>query len=244
MSTALHRPIEIVSDRSGFGRDRADIDAIWSDPGLIAKFLGILARLDLSDTAARPLTIGITASLYDEGATSVALGLAIALARAQSARVAIVDCDLGWPSVHRRLDIPLIPGLAELITGRADEDEALRPTRQVNLVALPAGKRTQRSSAIAERMHGWLARFKQTCGQDVLILDLPPVNVDDSVGVLASVADAIVLVVQSGVTPRTELQRALSRLQGHHLAGIVLNRTLPSLPDWLVHLFDNPITTG
>ncbi len=244
MSSTLPRSIEIVPDHSVSGTDRVNVDAILSDSSLLASFREILSRLDLSEAAARPLTLGITASLYDEGATSVALGLAAALSRVQSTRVAIIDCDLGWPSLHRRLNIPLIPGVAELITGRASEDEALHPTSLLNLVAIPAGRRAQRGAALAEKMRRWLVGFKQACGQDVLVLDLPPVNVDEGVGVLASVADAMVLVVKSGVTPRTELQCALHRLNGCHLAGVVLNRAQPSLPGWLMRMFVHTTEAG
>lgn len=244
MSTALGRSFDVIASRPRLARERGDIDEIANDVSLIEKFRLIIAALDLPAVAARPLTIGVTATLYDEGATSVALGLAATLAREQPVQVAIADCDLGWPSLHQRLKIPLTPGLGELIVGRATKEDALRPTGQPNLVALPAGKRPQRGADAADRVRHWLKEFKQESEYDVLILDLPPVNVDEGVGVLASVTDAVVLVVQSGVTPRNELRSALARLRGYHLAGIVVNRAQPTLPDWLVRLINAVLATG
>src|SRR5690606_16008077 len=62
-----------------------------------------------------------------EGKTLVATNLATGLAQVGH-RVLLVDLDMRHPSVHRRFDLPVEPGLAELLTGTATAATAIRQT--------------------------------------------------------------------------------------------------------------------
>lgn len=238
MSLTLRQPVEVTTNRVAHRSSRSEVDGVLDDTVLIDRFREVLAMLDLPSTARHPFTIGVTAALYDEGATSVAVGVATTLAYDRPDRVTIADCDLGWPSLHRRLAIPPTPGIGELVAGRALTDEALRQTCLPNLTALSAGRRPKRGIQEAARVQQWLTRYKQEEAVDYLVLDLPPVNVDLGTAVLASTTDALILVVRGGATPRDELKAALVRLGPRPVAGIVINQAQPALPGWLTRLFD------
>ena len=233
MSTTLRTAIEVTDRWVDAEDERSELERILADARLLKKFHETITSFNLPTTVTRPFTIGVTAAVYDEGATSVALGIAASLACDNPTRVAIADCDLGWPSLHRRLNVPVAPGLGEIIAQRATKDEALRQTLLPNLRALSAGQRPQRGVLAALALRGWLTQFLQQAETDYLVLDLPPVNVDLGTHILAALADAVILVVRAGATPRKEVQAALNRLEPTRLAGIVVNEAQPGIPDWL-----------
>jgi len=70
-------------------------------------------------------TIMISSSVQREGKSTTIANLAVALARA-GRRVALVDLDLRRPYLHRFLGLKPVPGVADVVVGRADLDEALR----------------------------------------------------------------------------------------------------------------------
>jgi Mrp family chromosome partitioning ATPase len=67
----------------------------------------------------------------------------------------------------------------------------------------------------------------------VIILDLPSILTTTDTLVLAGLADQLLLVVRSGVTPSAVLGQALQRLNQDKLAGMVLNDYRRPLSRWL-----------
>ena len=73
-----------------------------------------------------------------EGKSTVSCLLAQSLARAGKS-VVLVDFDLRRPSVHRYLDLPLEPGLAQSLYGQISFEETLQKTTVDNLSVIAAG---------------------------------------------------------------------------------------------------------
>ena len=82
----------------------------------------------------------ITSALEQEGKSTTIASLAVALARS-GRRVALVDLDLRKPDLHRFFQIGQIPGVIDVISGRRELSDALKP------VLLPGSER--RSSRLA-----------------------------------------------------------------------------------------------
>ena len=78
----------------------------------------------------------IASAMASEGKTTLSCHLGTSLARA-GRRTLLVDCDLRRPSVHRVYDLPLTPGLCEVLRGDAKLDDALRETSTDGLWVLP-----------------------------------------------------------------------------------------------------------
>src|SRR5258708_5539641 len=86
---------------------------------------------------ARPLkTVLFTSTQPEEGKTTVAMGLALAMARA-GRQVLIVDGDLRRPKIHSILGVRNAKGLAEIIAGQLSAADA------VQVVALSDTRRGQ-----------------------------------------------------------------------------------------------------
>jgi capsular exopolysaccharide synthesis family protein len=163
------------------------------------------------------------------GKTSVVEGLAAAAAGG-SRNILVVDGDMRAGALSDRLVKGLQPGggMADLLQGRIDLDEALislgpglslLPTRpsQVNPPSLLSGTRMRALSA------EWRERF------DIVLIDSPPIaDLADGL-ILASLSDAVVIVVRTGVTKPSDLTAAKASLRQSQtaIAGLVVFEERP-----------------
>lgn len=177
-------------------------------------------------------TIGVTSALDGEGKSTIALGIATALAADLDSPIVLVELNLTRPSLYKSLGIPAQPGISEYLRGECPLPSALRQITE-NFFVLPAGDGRNDPARLIRMLTRANLLLRMDNSGAVLVLDLPPV-LTASYGVLASsMADAVVLVVRAGQTPEKMVKDAVARLDESTLRGIVLNAARPSIPTWL-----------
>jgi protein-tyrosine kinase len=140
-----------------------------------------------------------------------------------------VDCDLRNPSIHRCLDLPSRPGLVDYLTSGYPIAECLvHPEGLTNLVVLSAGKSTTQSVELLSSpvMVDLVKELKHFYPDRYVLFDLPPLLYADPLA-FAPLVDGIILVVESGGTPREEITRGLALLKPFPVLGSVLNKIDP-----------------
>jgi len=96
-----------------------------------------------------PHVVLVTSAAPHEGKTTTATQLAASLARS-GRRTLLVDGDIRSPGAHRVFEMPLEPGLCELLRGEVDREAVLRPHAHGQSLAA-AGRplrSAQRASAV------------------------------------------------------------------------------------------------
>jgi polysaccharide biosynthesis transport protein len=187
----------------------------------------------LSSVYHPPRTILVTSSLPRDGKTVTCLNIAIVLAQ-MGKRVLLLEADMRRPSFYKILNLKNRIGLSNILTGGAQESEAIHPTIQPNLFVIPAGPVPPHpaellSSPLTEEL---LKKWSQE--YDHIIVDSPPViSVTDPV-LLSAKADAVLLVVRFGQTTATHLRRTCNLLQSVNadVLGVVLNAADLTSPDY------------
>lgn len=176
-----------------------------------------------------PKLLLITSAQADEGKTSTALNLAQALAQ-RKGPVLIMDCDMRKGNIGKVFGINNAKGLSTYLTGNHSlNDVVQRYDPQPNLWVLPSGPVPPNpaeligSDTMATLFQELSSRFEH------VIIDSPPVLLVTDATILSSLADRVVLVTESGVTPRGGLMRASSILEnaGAQILGVVLNKFDP-----------------
>ena len=168
-----------------------------------------------------------TSAIPSEGKTFTSLNFALSLAQ-QGLRTLIIDADMREPKLQRNLlgDEQEISGLSELLSGQVPFNEILRPTKQENLVLLPAGRHPPDAAELLDNKEfsGILERLLQDF--DRVIIDSPPVNSVSDVLLIAAFAHATCLVTRAGKTPKRAVRRALLQLEKAHanVVGVIFNR--------------------
>ncbi|HET6818013.1 MAG TPA: polysaccharide biosynthesis tyrosine autokinase [Mycobacteriales bacterium] len=167
-------------------------------------------------------TLVVAGCVRHDGATSVAVNLAVAFAL-NGERVLLVDSDLRSGDLARLLGLSATVGLADVLQGHSPLAASVVEWGDVHV--LPAGSRAGHSAEMLgsqEMTH----LLQSTAGTyDVVILDAPPVLPTTDASVLAAAADGAILVVRAGSTPQQALAEAARRLRsvGARLLGQVVN---------------------
>jgi Mrp family chromosome partitioning ATPase len=204
--------------------------AVPLPPWFIDRCRRAYLSIPISETGSR--TIGITSALYGEGKTSVALGIATAIAADTGEPTLLLECDLEHPAFDRYYGFSASPGLSEWLQGDAPL-RVIRGTPLDNQFIIPAGAGTSDAARITYRlsesnlMQELRPRFRN------IVLDMPPLlNIAYS-SLACKLADRILLVARYGITPFDDLEKAVFLLGHERLTGILLNGYSPKVPGWI-----------
>ena len=190
------------------------------DARLYDTYRRIFSSLDLP-TNVQPVIIGVTSAVGGEGRTTVALGLAQTLAADLDVPVSLVEMDLARPALARRFDVALGPGLSEVLRGEYRFKEVGRVISE-RLSIITTGAAGPDSARLLHRVKAHDPLRSSHGLEGVVILDLPPLLDRGYSALAADVADAVVLVVRSGVTSADIVREAIALLEKPP-QGIILN---------------------
>jgi len=141
-------------------------------------------------------------------------------------RILIVDSDLHRPRQHKIIGVENKPGLANILVGEVQFDDAVVKTDVPNLHFLPSGR-------VTTGVHGLLDTprmrelVKEVSGRyDLILFDAPPIIGVSDASLLVREVDGVLLVVQHRKYPRTVSMRAKAMVEnaGGKLLGVVLNK--------------------
>jgi capsular exopolysaccharide synthesis family protein len=194
------------------------------NPGSIAaeQYRLLRTRLEGRENAGRTQVLVVTSPRIGEGKTVTSANLALTMSQEFQHKVLLLEADLRRPVLADLFGVQGGPGLVDVVTGTASIDEALIMVPGQQLFLLPAGSGASRSTellastAMQRTLDALRSRF------DRIVIDTPPMTLADT-HVLARLADGLLIVVRSGVTPRPAVERALAALDRRRLVGIVLN---------------------
>lgn len=167
------------------------------------------------------------------GTTVIAAACAMGLARNLRVETTVVEAHLARPALASYLGLPAVPGLSDVLVGRAQLSEVRYQVPGCpSLFGVPGGSlRPAVAGEFAdERARGLLAGLSDI-GSFVLF-DAPPVIDHPEVMSLLAHSDAIVLVLRAGTSQKSQAQRAVRLLEasGVPVLGSVLNRFRSDMP--------------
>ena len=175
-------------------------------------------------------TIAVTSTSEREGKTTTSFQLAMATLEAGQT-VMLVEADPYRPGLTALIESDTNgeprPGLLEYLSGLAELEEIVQSTMVPGLAFVPAGSLQRESiTGLLERERGRSFVRNLSDLADVVILDCPPVGARSDAILLASYADAVLLIVDLKQSAERDVAETVDRLRrtSAHLAGIVINR--------------------
>src|SRR5438132_8878639 len=166
----------------------------------------------------------VTSATVGEGKTSLSSHLAVSLARA-GRKTLLVDCDMRRPAVHRVFDVPLEPGLGEVLCGEAEVPDVLRPSPLEDLWIMPAGRPNGLASQ-ALAGPALPALFKRLREQfDFVLIDACPVLPVADTLLVGQHVDGVIFTLLRDVSRLPQVYAGYQRLTGLgiRMLGIVVN---------------------
>ena len=211
-----------------------DVDAARVEPHLIAitqprsayceQFRSLRTRILQAGERMQMRAFVITSAGVGEGKTLTALNLAWLLAQTEGMRALIIDSDLRQPCATEYLGIDAPVGLSDVLGGSVKVEDAIVRLNPAGLYLLPGGKARD---DVAELLSGpSYARLLTDVRRmfDYIIIDAPPLGIFTDANVLMNRADGALLVVRSGKTRYSMVDKLLEQIPREKLLGVVLNR--------------------
>ena len=177
-------------------------------------------------------TILVAAPRHGEGATTVGIGLANALAKERDSRVLLLEGNLRTPSLSSVLPLAMDSGLTDFIAGRAAPEALMVRLDGLGFSVIAAGAASSQPMDF-DLMESLLARLRPQF--DFIVIDGPPINSYADASILATKVDGVILVVEADRTPVSDAEMAKRQLDkvGARILGVVLNRRRSYIPAFL-----------
>jgi capsular exopolysaccharide synthesis family protein len=189
-----------------------------------------------SDRTSQSVVMG--ACNYGEGATTMALNFASALAHDPSKNILLIDGNLRSPHLHNYFRCERANGIVDLIRGDIDIEQAIRKTSTQRLYFIPAGREHSSPIILFESAEFAAVMDKLHAMFEFIIFDSSPLIRFSETTMLASRLDGLILILEAESTRREVAQVARSNLErtGAHVYGAILNKKQFYIPQKLYRL--------
>lgn len=214
-------------NRSEFNPANLNLVAKWQPRSIAAEQYRMAAtKLVLSTEGRHSTVVEITSALMGEGKTTTVVNLGYTIARDFKKKTLLIDCDFQRPALHHYARMPTRAGLIEFLDGRASLDDCVSAIDECPCFVMTADGvdgmgaewnelgRIQQLKAMLPELR---AKFQY------LIINTPPVLASATMGILASLADELVLVIRAGHSPKHLVQKAFTMLGQTAQRRVILN---------------------
>lgn len=164
--------------------------------------------------------IGITSSFQGEGKSMTAINLSYTLAEANN-RVLLIEGDMRIPNFSNRLNLKKTPGLSNLLAGLDSISDAIQRIafrrssnpEPVKFDVITAGNIPPNPSELmqSQRMQQLIDTLKEF--YDIIVLDLPPINVVTDALVASNYVSGVAVVVRSEHASKRGLSNTMRQLR-------------------------------
>lgn len=183
-----------------------------------------IIRTKLLHNPKKPKLVVVSSASSGDGKTTTSINIAGSLSLKSDFRVLLVDGDLRHSRVADELDLPITPGLTDVLSGTVDLDAAIIRAEQFpNLFILPAGTPAGDAAELLDspKWHELLEKVRVQF--ESVIFDAPPVATVADYELLQISCDGVIFVVRPDHSDRAACMRALETIPEQKLLGVVLN---------------------
>jgi capsular exopolysaccharide synthesis family protein len=179
----------------------------------------------------QPRFLVVSSASSGDGKTVSAINIAATLALKSDVNVLLVDADFRRSSLATMLGLPAQPGLAEVLEGTCQlQDAILRSEQLANLYLLPGGKARSNPAELLDSPD-WRrvsAVFRKEF--HFVVVDAPPVTGVADYELIQAVCDGVVVVVRPDNSNRKLCFKALETVPKEKFVGVLVN----CFPEWFL----------
>jgi capsular exopolysaccharide synthesis family protein len=216
------RRAALSADKHGIWTPRVVVVDGHSAAAESCRHVALRLRRELS--ARRMRSCAVVSALRQEGKTTLACNLALALAFfGQGRSVALVDLDLRNPTVGKCLELPREAGIEQAIRGERSLCEVCISIDRPGLDVYPVhtAQRDPQELLAAPGLAAALRELDQS--YEIVLIDTPPVLLVPDAAVILGHVGAAVAVARAGRTMRKAFESMRELLPAGRLLGSILN---------------------
>ncbi|MEW6586678.1 MAG: CpsD/CapB family tyrosine-protein kinase [Nitrospirota bacterium] len=201
---------------------------------LAEEMLGVRLKLLQAKNDRHLKSLIVTGADHDEGVTSVASSLAIALARDQQS-VLLADANIRQPGLHSLFGLPREVGFVDFISGKANLDMVVKKTSYPKLKVITSGVPPEDNTVTAYFSVSGEIKKSVEANFDWVVYDSAPANSFPDTLLTVALRDGALLVVRSEKTRWQSVKKAKENLEsmGTNILGIILNRHKHIIPRFI-----------
>lgn len=194
--------------------------------GIAEAFRKLRTNLQFLAVDNPPRVIVVTSSLPNEGKSTTAINIALALAEAEHS-VVLVDGDMRRPMVAKFLELAGAAGFSTVLSGGASLSEVLQKTNFPGLTVLTSGAIPPNPSELLGSLAAKKVLSELREKFDYVIVDSSPLLAVTDAAILAANSDGVLIMARFGQTKRDQLAHAVRNLKDvdASLLGAVLTLT-------------------
>jgi capsular exopolysaccharide synthesis family protein len=202
------------------------------DPAAVASeaYRSLRTSLLYAVANAPPTVILITSPGLMDGKSTTCANLAVVLAQAGKETL-VIDGDLHEPSLHKIFGVPNVNGMVNVLSGEYDLSEMCTELFP-GLKVLSTGPTPPNPAEllISGRLAPLIGQARQLF--DYVLIDSPPTELVSDPMIIATQADAVILVLNSEETGKGSLHKAMRNLEavGANVLGTVINKAPKAKP--------------
>ncbi|MCJ7495851.1 MAG: CpsD/CapB family tyrosine-protein kinase [Deltaproteobacteria bacterium] len=172
-----------------------------------------------------PHSILITSAVPQEGKTTVAMNLAVAISQEIHKTAILIDADLRMPSIYLK-NFENSKGLANYLVDQVPLEEILINSGKENLRIIPAGKPSSKAAELigSGKMAELMTSLREFGEDTYLIIDSPPVLSTSEPILLSKMVDGVILVIMAECTPRGAIRKGINSFDKQKILGVVFNQ--------------------
>ncbi len=197
----------------------------------IENLRGLRSMLEDVMAGANNNVLMFTSPLPSMGKSFLSLNLAVLVAQTGK-KVLLIDADYQRGQLHKSLGLPAGPGLPEVVRGKSELKETVKPTNVANLYCIARGYSGGNSAEMPSDKE--FGAFLDVVAPrfDIAIIDTPPVLSVSTAASLGKHAGSTIMVVKEGEVKEPQLNEALKRLtfSGVRVSGCIMNGSSAPTP--------------
>jgi capsular exopolysaccharide synthesis family protein len=180
--------------------------------------------------------VGVCSSIKGEGKTTIAMGLATAIARRAGAPVLLIEGDLETPTLAHDLKLPARVGLAECLSDGANWSTAVHETAVPHLSIITAGVAKGSAATLVERAELNTLVVELRSHYRHVVFDMPPILERVDASRLVELVDKVIFLIGAGKVSEDVVEAGLTAVGKDKLMGVVLNGAWNHAPEWITRL--------
>jgi capsular exopolysaccharide synthesis family protein len=194
---------------------------VLTDPAstISEAFRSLRNRMEFFTRDLKSPVILVSSSIPSEGKTFAATNLASVYSLA-GVKTLLVGFDLRRPTLAKGFALDDKSGMTEYLIGKKNLEDILHKTNYQNLDVIPSGPIPPNPGELSGSVKAKNMFTELRRKYDCIIVDSPPVGVVSDIYNVASIADAMLLVVRHGYTRKNALSTTLSEVDSYGINGL------------------------
>lgn len=203
--------VKVVKKKSSHSTGSLTIDDAHTDPRFKESVFSIRNKIIKLCADQKINSVMVASTTTNEGKTTVAANLAIALAK-KHYRTVIIDCDLRNPTVRQQLNIPesCSLGIVDVITGSCSLQDAIVKTKKNGLYVLPGTIPVNNASELmgSKQLADLVGALEKIF--DYVVIDVPPVGIVSDALEMKDYVGGLVFVVRQDYAKVSKILDSIS----------------------------------